>query len=425
MKPHIGIFQAYWPLQVHTVNSVLMLAQAGYGVDLFIYRVYEGHVSDQLDQLRNMLDVRVHSFGALKNCTSALRTRDAVAQAIWKRTSRMPSPLRAIFMFVSILRQRLLLWFNRDPGMLPKVLVRETRHILEDKRCKALIGIEKRGLIWAGQVAKQLGIPYLYHSLELYTREYPGFATSISAMRMKLTEEKYHKSSYATIIQDERRAEVLFRDNGVQEGTPIYVPVSLLGKPFKERSSYLQEKFLIKRDQKIILQLGIIHEDRYSIELARLAQDFPVDWVLVLHGAGQESSIRNVQEVDMRSRVILSTEMASSMQLQQVVASAHIGLAFYQASSANDYLTAHSSEKIALYLQCGLPVIAFEYPGYDLLERHRCGVLIKTLQELPQAIEKILKSYNEFSSNAKECFIEYYEFSKNYRKVIEVLDQLP
>jgi hypothetical protein len=84
-----------------------------------------------------------------------------------------------------------------------------------------------------------------------------------------------------------------------------------------------------------------------------------------------------------------------------------------------------SSEKVALFLKCGIPIVALDNPGYEILELRHCGVVIKSLDELPAAIERILASWDEFSYNARVLFDERYEFKANYRKVVDMLKSLP
>ena len=122
---------------------------------------------------------------------------------------------------------------------------------------------------------------------------------------------------------------------------------------------------------------------------------------------------------------IISSEFLPYDQLYKVVLSAHIGLAFYAPTPLNDRLTAFSSEKIALYLQSGVPFVAFNYPGYRALsKKEKCCVLIDDLYELPAAIEKILSSYPEYRRNAFLAFKKHYRFENNFDKVISGIKQM-
>lgn len=422
-RTRIGILQAEWPVQSQTFNCVFMLAQAGYLVELFLYEV---PVLYELDRLGSMPNVQVHTFSKSDKARGYARR---TWKAIKDRAEAWPRFKAGLILLVSSLlhvcvgaRELYAFVLGSDHGLLPEAILQKAHALMEGKGYRCLIGVEKKGLIWAGLMGERLGIPYMYYSLELYTRDHPAAMRSFHARRTKRAEEKYHRRSAGTIVQDPERAAILLADNRVNSCDPFYVPVSLLGEPCRARSAFLQERFQLSGDQTLVLQFGQICEDRLSIELARVAQGFPREWALVFHGWGPDSVIKRIREIDIHSRILLSLDLLPSEQIHQLVASAHVGLALYGDSSSNDRLTAFSSEKVALYLQCGLPVIAFDYPGYRrLIDRYRCGVVITTMGQIPGAIERIVSSYEEFRSRAYECFVDCYEFSKPFQKVVERL----
>jgi glycosyltransferase involved in cell wall biosynthesis len=216
----------------------------------------------------------------------------------------------------------------------------------------------------------------------------------------------------------------LFNDNGIKNGRVVYMPVSVPNEPF-QRSSVLQKKFNISNDQIIILQFGWTKGSRFSVELAEMAQRFTQKWLLVLHGPAEDSVLKQIQEIDVNKRIIISQDLVPDNKIHGLISSAHIGLVLYPSFDFNHHLTAFASEKLALKLRSGLPIIAFKYPGYEIFEEKRCGILINSIEEIPDAIEKILKSYSDFSHNARDCFMEHYEFSKNIQEVVQLIDEMP
>src|SRR5262249_9995475 len=169
-----------------------------------------------------------------------------------------------------------------------------------------------------------------------------------------------------------------------------------------------------------ILYFGQIWEKRHLLELADIAQTFPQDWALVIHGWGQESSIANIRARDPGGRVLFSLDLISSADLPRALASADIGLALYSDEIKNDMLTAFSSEKMAIYMQSGVPFIGFDYPGYDRLAREdQCGRVISAMHDLPGAIREILSAQDVFRQNAHRAFARYYDFAANFRKMVE------
>jgi hypothetical protein len=231
------------------------------------------------------------------------------------------------------------------------------------KRYRCLIGVEKNGLIWAGTVAEKLDVPLVYYSLELCTDDFERLTRprSIKFKRLRQAERAHHRRAAATIVQDPERAQILLDDNGVSRSqtSVFYLPVSVRGRPYDRRSRFFHETFGLPGEAKIILCFGLIAEERYAFELAEIAQLFPDDWFMVMHGVAYESWTKDkIKAIDRRGRVILSLQMVPNNRLPEVVASADIGLALYTPQPLNDRLTAFSSEKMALYMQCGVPFVS-------------------------------------------------------------------
>jgi glycosyltransferase involved in cell wall biosynthesis len=424
-KPRIAVFQANWRFHSSTAFSALMLAEAGYVVDVFLYLVDE---SLPMGILEKSKDIFIHSFCPRTSATAKMpagggggehQRRITLASRVWRRL------FGAARRFVQGARDLMLLCFSPEMGLVPAEICRRTLEIMQSGHYKALIGVDKGGLVWAGAISPQHGIPLLYSSLELYTRDLQ-FDRTLWDKRVKKTEETLHKQCWATIIQDEQRGGVLLEDNRVQGSMKmLYVPISRMGGAVKLRTKWLQNSLKLVEDEILILAHGMIAERRLSLELARVAQGFPDDWRLVFHGWGSEDVIRKIRKLDSEGRVSLSLELVDLSQETEVVASAHIGLVLYGNKSANDRLTAFSSEKIAICLQCGVPVIAFDYPGYDHLRDEGCGVLVKDVTEIPKAVEIIVADYDNYRTNAFKVFEKHYRFETNFKKVIEALAELP
>lgn len=428
----VGVFQAEWPLQSHAIYTAIALAQANYSVDLFLYKTVALYDLEEVDRFPN---IQIYLFSDLDTGEGYLWKSQAklskftvlkqLKRFYLEKLSILALLGRYLTRVVTQTYEQFLTYYNSEAGLPPLQVLQKTRSIVRSKHYHCLIGIEKVGLIWAGRIAQQFDIPFVYHSLELFTRDHPETQASARAQRIKLLEEKYHQQSHGTIVQDARRAEILLKDNRVTPQHPtLYMPISILGSPYRQSSSLLQQKLQLTSQHFIILQFGFISELRLSLELTAVAQTFPAEWILVFHGLGAPASVRKVEQANTDQRVILSLERLPVKQIPQLIASAHIGLVLYQSSPLNDYLTAFSSEKLALYLQCGVPVIAFAYPGYEIIEQYHCGVTIQTLTELPQAIKKIQLNYKQYCENAYQLFCDCYEFSRNYQTVVEFLKSL-
>jgi len=122
---------------------------------------------------------------------------------------------------------------------------------------------------------------------------------------------------------------------------------------------------------------------------------------------------------------LLSTELVPDSQVPEIVASATIGICLYRDTCANDRLTAFSSEKVALYLRAGLPLIAPDNESYrGLMTSYPCGVLIRDMKEIPQAVERIMERYSFYRNNALSAYSNLYEYGKNIGSVTSYLRKL-
>jgi len=421
----VAIYQADWAVTVNIVNLLKMLDRNGYESHLFLYRVPANFFA--LDEIRALGNVTVHHRWD--------RRREPAR--IWGErpgAERPPSPgalprllSAAADVSTRILRnlRDLVLWpLGTEDGIIPRRVRRLTRDALRGKPCCCHIGVEKKGLIWAGVIGAVRKEPVLYYSLELYTWDYPGYHRFVSARRIKRLEEKYHRRAVATIIQDRQRARHLLHDNGVREGHVIPIPVSLLGNPVDRRSSFVQERFRLDKDDVVIVQLGQISRRRFGPELVDVARQFPPRWKLLLHGWATADARKDLVQEEEAGRVLLSLEPLPWDGLYDLLSSCHIGLVLYKDHCANDRLTVFSSEKLALYLRCGLPVITFDYPGYDMIEREGCGRCITDLDELPGAVSSILEDPLTYRRQAHRCFEKHYEYSRYFAALADFMEAL-
>jgi glycosyltransferase involved in cell wall biosynthesis len=421
-----------------------MLAKAGYKVELFLYNTATYVELERLTEQRKIQIYDLSTSVASRSCSTTAdwvhRIKQIAKACLGYLRRNLASPQGRFDSVVqNIIFRAYQFTRNSHQEIVPSTIVNRALELMTDKDYRCVIGVEKRGLIWAKEVASRLGVGYIYYSLELYTEDFErliiGYSPSFTQLR--LLERNCHQKAFATIIQDPERAQVLFRDNGLSmsEATIYYIPVSLIGGPYKRRSRFFHEVLGIRRsrffhevlgisdDKKVILYFGLIVEARYALELARVAQSFPDDWVLVLHGWGTSATIKEVKALDRREKVKMSLGMVPSGRLQDVVASADVGLVFYSPTINNDRMTAFSSEKMAIYAQCGVPFIAFDYPGYRrLANEDRFGLVIDSLDDMPDAIGRILTSHEEFRQNAYQAFDKYYNFASNFSRVIESIE---
>lgn len=410
----IAVFQAYWRLHSSTAFLVEMLEDAGYFVDVFLYAINDDTPQDIIHPSTR---VSICHCGSPKRRASGKPNQSRDAKSVLRSLVRRGwSAVKIIDVF------RYLIGSNR--GLIPNSVLDRSRAIIGQRKYKALIGIEKGGILWAGMVKRHAETPLIYSNLELYTRNH-WWVSGLWRRRLKLAEEMFHRRCRATIVQDYERAQILLRDNRVALGMRmIYLPIGRLGTNAPTKSSWLQERLGVSNDVVIILSYGMIEKRRYSIALAKIAQKFDPNWLLVFHGWGPQAVLDEVRSGDVGGRVKLSLQLVDMADEPNIVSSAKISLILYDASTDNDQLTGFSSEKLALSLQCGVPVIAFDRPTFGHVRDGHCGVLIKALEEIPSAIAAVLSDYAGYRRGALSTFDKHYRYEKNFGRVLSALDEL-
>ena len=301
--------------------------------------------------------------------------------------------------------------------------------IIKSNEHMCFIGVERMGLIVADLVNYNK-TPLIYYSLELYYSAPPG----IRRFRFNIIrglEVIAHYNAIATIIQDEERAKVLFGYNKIPEDKQktLYLPVSMKGDSFKERSDFLYETLGIPRDKKILLQLGMIASPRMSVEIARSAQNWPDDWVLVMHGTINKDTKQQIKKLNKRGNIYLSEKKVPFEDIPKVVASAHIGLVFYKNfinyNYYNNYYIGSSSGQLAHHLQCGIPIIARNIPSLRrVVDGCQCGLAVDDADSIAESAKIIFNNYEFFRENAFKCFEERYRFEKHFETINKFIESL-
>jgi hypothetical protein len=420
-SPRIAILNAHWSVHSSVGYLASQLASEGYAVDVYLYSSDEKLSGDLLKESTMVKVYRCDppSRSYSEPFSDEKKTKYGSLQS-GKRI--LPDNLQRR---LGLIKRSILSKIRPAYEIIPESIVRRVVRMSRQNPYFAMIGVEKGGLAWAGLVASLTKSSLIYYSLELYTRNHPFVRRSGWRRRLKTLEEKYHRNCKLTIVQDKHRGRVLLSDNNVTPPMDLaYLPVSLSGSKCEFESQWLQEELGLAADKVIILSYGMFNRQRRCVDLARVSQSFPENWRLVFHGYGAPETMEEMKVVDAKNRVSFSLRLVPTDQRQQVVGSAQIGLAIYNDMPINDRLTGLSSEKIAMYFKCGLPLIAFRHESYEHIESDRSGILVDELDEIPNAIEEILKDFDRFVQRAYAAYSKYYCFENNMDPIFDSLRRI-
>jgi glycosyltransferase involved in cell wall biosynthesis len=216
------------------------------------------------------------------------------------------------------------------------------------------------------------------------------------------------------IIQDKYRAELLTRTIGEPLDKFIYLPNSVeKGGAQRNKSQFFHKKFDIPAKTKIVLSAGMIGEAVSSLAIAKAVgawqSNSPVKVVFHERLAGKTSMpYLNLIRKHGNDKVLLSLQPLPYDQLDELFSSADIGLAIYNDGYGDNFgMIGSASGKLFQYIKHGLPVIASDLPGLgDLVRDYDMGLVVKSTEEIPGAIETILSDYTRYSHNARKAFCE-------------------
>jgi hypothetical protein len=394
----IGIFQYQVPITSFTINMVRMFAKSGYFVDLYLYDCHEKVAS--CDCFQGYENVVLHRY----------------------KKKGDPSLLQVVFTkcyqlcFGHTWEERL----SDYHRIIDKAVFKKSLNISRKQEYIFFVGIEKWGLLWCGKIAESQAVPYFYYSLELYIEDHPAFKNNAQFNKLRKQEIKYHQGAAATIIQDEFRAAALAKFNAMSKMSTLLFPIAVCDCERIEQSEFLYQHLGIDRNRKILLYFGNIVKGRFCYELAELSNTLPSGFVMVLHGCCTPEAEAELLEIGDPERFVVSRELVAVEDIPDLVASAYIGLLFYNNTFLNDSLTAFSSEKMALYCQANIPVLSFINQSYSKLYSHfRCGEGIENFVDFNDAIERIEQNYPEYRRCAGSAYQEYYTYEKNFNTLLE------
>jgi glycosyltransferase involved in cell wall biosynthesis len=387
MKARIAIF--HWGrISIYCDYLVEELNKNGIGIDLFIYAPMHLNKTNDKAQIKKVYeDTKI--FEIKSNWLEVL-----------------------VIKFIQIIFK------NQSPSLLINPLVlSKTRKVFKTENYKYIIPISHYSLYWLYRTDHTSLDKAAYYSLEIYKVTDPYIKKDSWAYKIINIEEKLLRYVYALIIQDNLRAEAFLPKHLLQKLNVIYFPLSIPGECFEAKNNYLHEKLAIAPDKKILLYFGAAFEERKIDEMISCFRDScPAGWVLVIHTPDQyylDPAFTNAK---------LSNEIVDYADLHKIISSATIGIALYDNSWPNTRLTAFSSEKIARYLQAGVPFIAFKNESYErLVNEFTCCALIEDIGEIERAINYIMNDYENFRNECYRAYEKYYNIKTTIRPVVHFL----
>ena len=219
------------------------------------------------------------------------------------------------------------------------------------------------------------------------------------------------------IIQDEMRLFQLVNTLKLNRKIKsFFLPNSIFKDDYVKNSDFFREKFKISKENKILLAAGMISEYVSSYDVAKImgSQELAKNIVTIFHNRLKDdfedfylNKIRNVSN----NKVNLSLDPVHFNELYNIYSSVDIGLVIYNTkiNDLNYTEIGSASGKLFQFAKYGVPVIASNIKGLqNLVNDHKLGVTIDSIDEIPNAIIEINNNYDFYSKSTKEAFENHF-----------------
>lgn len=235
----------------------------------------------------------------------------------------------------------------------------EARRVLTAWRPDAIHAHDLETLHIAARIARELGVPFVYDSHELWRAN--NFLKKRAPGERRAWEDRearYITGAAAVITTTKSRAAKL------REWYPTVDPVVVMncqdGAP-TPRTDTLRRHLGLGPEVTILLYQGLMHEDRGIFVALDALRSLPDDVVFVAIGPGAHVGryTRRIAVAPFAGRAFYVPPVHHD-ELAAWTASADIGLSLIQNSSLSYYLSAPN--KLFEFMRAGLPMVASDFP---------------------------------------------------------------
>jgi len=291
--------------------------------------------------------------------------------------------------------------------------------ILRKNGIKILLGVDPLGLIYAGRIKKLFGkkLHLGYLSFEIF---FKNELKSKYHLKLKEKEIYYSSTIESLLVQDEKRKELLIKENGIRISSDhiAFVPVSPEKIEVKNKVD-IHEKFSIPRNKRLAVYSGSIGKwcgTQAIIEAFDKGFWDSEHW-LIFHTRKPITKTDPFYE-DLK-RLHNDSEVPFSLhtqpfkgfeELSSFLSGFDLALALYYPNTENPYYGMNmkeiglSSGKFSTYMMLGLPTIVTSCSIYEeLLKSYKIGAIIENVESLKSAmtetkfsVEDISQLYNDY-----------------------------
>jgi hypothetical protein len=288
-----------------------------------------------------------------------------------------------------------------------------------------LVGIEPFGGIVSAVLSVLLRRKFSYCSMELGNHSF--FRNRLLTKGFNYIFHKAVRNAQVITAQDLDRASLLSEEFCISKDRVMLMPLGTTERKNIEKTDFVFQRLGIPRNKKIILYAGSIGECEGVKEISESVKNWPQEYCLVIHGYVDKNNnqyLNSILPLVDNNKIYISTDVVNWEDLDQLLCSAYISIAAYYMQDDNTRFISVSSNKLANYSRCGLPVIISHSENLrKMFGFVRWGETFSNYKDIASCILKIEADYDAYRKNCFKAFDEFYDFNRHGIKFIEKLLQ--
>lgn len=284
-----------------------------------------------------------------------------------------------------------------------------------------VLALSQLGLIMSWIAALGTGVRLVYLNDELWFDDHGG--GKFYTLR-KCLERSATRRSKLVVTQDKDRGRLLARINGVSRDRFLYLPNTRSGRAEIRRSDAVNGLIGCGKDKKIILWMGAASEGDGALQIAEQAKMWPSDYLFVYHFRSSSPTEYKTKLIKLdgvgQNRYI--SNQFSYAEVEDMYASAHVGLAIYPKRGINAEYIGHSSGKLNTFLKSGVPCVVSSSRGLSWAVRSAGCVAVDSVDNMLAAIQEIEKNYEARARQAVSAHNELLAFEPRFDRLVQRLE---
>jgi glycosyltransferase involved in cell wall biosynthesis len=181
------------------------------------------------------------------------------------------------------------------------------------------------------------------------------------------------------------------------------------------------EHYKIPSDKKLFLVAGGMSEVNQLSELLSSVKNWPENTLVILKGKHDIENVKKLYaSINIPEKIIWCGENFSPEKLHSLIKYSTASICLYQDINDNFRFVGKSAGKLMRSILLGKPVIVSKYNSLDFVEELGIGKIVKHPNEIPLAVEYIIKNEEQLISNCKNNYHKI-SYEKYWEKFIDNL----